>query len=456
MAWTSGHKLQDGKYTIEQELGEGGFVMTYRARDNHGRNVIIKTLNENVPCRPDFAEFQQDFINKVISLGTCTHPHLVRIDNLFPEQRLWCTVMEYIDGENLGRRVEKQGVLSEDDALQYIQQIGEALTVIHNQGFLHREVKPQNIILRPTKKEAVLINFGAPFKFIPKTSTKRFLDGFAPMEEYDNGAKRDAYTDVYGLAATLYFLLTGKVPTIPHLRVDGITLELNPSINNEVKQAILKGMELKAKDRPQSIQEWLALFPLMPLALGLSITSAAGVDYSKLRNLLAAKQWEEADKETAERMLEVAGREEEGYLNDESSDIENFPCEDLRIIDQLWVKYSNGRFGFSVQKSIWESVNRDWDKFCKGVGWLENNGEELLESDLNFTLKAPLGHLPAIFRPSTGTVKVIVDGGLVSDGGCWSEDFEPGYVDTSGSYERDWYEMYEYGDIFYRLAECGL
>jgi serine/threonine protein kinase len=450
MTWALGQRLQGGKYTIEKVLGEGNFGITYRATDNNGRYVVIKTLNDKVQGRPNFEKLQQDFIKKLISLGTYTHPHLVKIDNVFPEQRLWCTVMEYIDSVDLARLVDKQGPLPEAEALRYIEQIGNALTVIHNQGLLHREVAPQNIMLRPGQSEAVLINFGIAFEFVLKNSTKRFLHGFAPLEEYDVGAKLGAYSDVYYLAATLYFLLTGKVPTIPQFRVGGTPLDLNSSISDEVNQAILKGMELKAKDRPQSVSEWLALFCFTPLTLCLSLVSKAGVDYSKLRDLLAAKKWEEADQETGERMLQVTGKEEEGYLND--SHIDSFPCQDLRIIDQLWVKYSKGRFGFSVQKNIWESANRDWDKFCQRVGWLEQNGETFLESELNFTSMAPFGHLPAIFGPSTG--RVWVEGsGPMRDAGCWSDGFEPGWTDD-GDYERDWYEIYEYGDIFSRLEDC--
>jgi hypothetical protein len=84
------------------------------------------------------------------------------------------------------------------------------------------------------------------------------------------------------------------------------------------------------------------------------LISAKGVDYRQLDRLLASGQWKEADEETKNKMLEAAGRTEERWLR--SEDIDRFPCEDLRTIDQLWVKYSNGRFGFSVQKRIYESL----------------------------------------------------------------------------------------------------
>jgi uncharacterized caspase-like protein len=132
---------------------------------------------------------------------------------------------------------------------------------------------------------------------------------------------------------------------------------------------------------------------------GVKLVSAVGMDYGNLRDLLAAGKWKEADEETAKVMLKVAGRENEGWLDTDS--IEKFPCEDLRTIDQLWVKYSNGRFGFSVQKRIWlevggkpgESDYEVWCKFGDRVGWRVKNGW-IYYSDLTFSVNCPWGHLP--------------------------------------------------------------
>jgi hypothetical protein len=109
------------------------------------------------------------------------------------------------------------------------------------------------------------------------------------------------------------------------------------------------------------------------------LSSERGVDYTKLRDLLASGQWKKADEETLAVMLKAANREQEGYLQIKS--IKEFPCTDLRTIDQLWVKYSNGCFGFSVQKRIWESVGgklgNEYDdyeilkEFGDRVGWLK-------------------------------------------------------------------------------------
>ncbi|GGA49701.1 hypothetical protein CYANOKiyG1_68940 [Okeania sp. KiyG1] len=121
--------------------------------------------------------------------------------------------------------------------------------------------------------------------------------------------------------------------------------------------------------------------------------------YFKLREFLAAKKWREADEETYEVMLQVAGREREGRLDVE--DIDKFPCKDLHIIDQLWVKYSDGKFGFSVQKEIYQSLGGTreyginvWHEFGETVGWCKDEkwlelGDLFLEPWVHYK-----GHLP--------------------------------------------------------------
>ena len=120
---------------------------------------------------------------------------------------------------------------------------------------------------------------------------------------------------------------------------------------------------------------------------------------SKLRDLLASKKWDKADKETLKIMLQVTGREKEGWLDVAS--IQNFPCEELRAIDQLWLQFSNGRFGFSVQKRMWKSVggnlkadDKIYQAFGDRVGW-RVNGNWIQIPELSFKSSATVGHLPA-------------------------------------------------------------
>jgi hypothetical protein len=159
-------------------------------------------------------------------------------------------------------------------------------------------------------------------------------------------------------------------------------------------------MELEAGNRPQSMQDWLRLLPsTLKTSQRDDLSSDRNVDYTELRDLLAAGNWRLADEETMLVMLKAAGRDKVGRLSDES--IENFPCTDLRTIDQLWGKYSNGRFGFSVQKRIWESVGKNYENFGEAVGWRKKgwwkNFEWITYEDVIFDTKALVGHLPILF-----------------------------------------------------------
>ncbi|MEG4989876.1 serine/threonine-protein kinase [Microcoleus sp. BR0-C5] len=439
--WPPGQQIHHGKYLIEEILGGGGFGVTYRAQNlKEGKAVAIKTLNANVQGKPNFREYQTKFVNEALSLAKCSHPHVVQVYEVFPEMvgniELWCMVMELIEGIDLASHLEDNGILPEDKALPIIQQVGSALSFVHQQGFTHLDVKPQNIMIRTPPSPplvrggvrentpfssstldkggqggAVLIDFGmarqatTPGKL--RTNTNSGTNSYAPIELSEKRAELGAYTDVYSLAATLYVMLSGELPFPSQFRKQNIPLtppkQHNSEISDRVNAAIMKGMELEPQNRPQSVQEWLDLLIPKPAPPETTrVVSAVGMDYINLQNLLAAKKWKEADGETLIVMVKVAGREKEEGLDRESR--AKFPCEDLRIIDQLWVKYSNKRFGFSVQKRIYQSLGgtrqydeKVWEAFGDRVGWRKNN-EWLDYSDFDdtFSEKAPEAHLPRL------------------------------------------------------------
>lgn len=130
--------------------------------------------------------------------------------------------------------------------------------------------------------------------------------------------------------------------------------------------------------------------------------------YAHLEALLKVGLWKEADKETNQQMCQVMGRQRVRWLR--LKDIEQFPCDDLRAIDQLWVKHSNGKFGFSVQKKIWQQCgsptahDKQWEKFGEAVGWRSKGLMGMmwwkLYSELTFGTSAPTGHLPAVVCPT--------------------------------------------------------
>jgi len=170
------------------------------------------------------------------------------------------------------------------------------------------------------------------------------------------------------------------------------------------------------------------------------MVSAKGVDYRRLRDLLKAGKWQEADQETADRMCEVAGRTQEGWLR--SEDIDRFPCEDLRTIDQLWVHFSDGKFGLSVQAKIYRELGgtreydeKVWQKFGDRVGW-RVGGNWLNYSDFGFLIPLlPRALLPRARLPRGGWGLGV---GLVG----WRRGVAGGYGD-------------DFSSLAQRLVDCN-
>ncbi|NJM97372.1 MAG: serine/threonine protein kinase [Phormidesmis sp. RL_2_1] len=281
MNWPSGHLLQNGEYTIEKELGTGRFGTTYLAKHKDGTRLVIKTLSEsylNSISSPDkLNKLNNEFIQEAGKLAECKHKHIVKSGRPFLEGDRYCIAMEYIGGVSLAARDEPK--VPEAIALQYIKQVGEALIVVHENNLVHRDVQPNNILVRTRhgKSEAVLIDFGLALEFnrdltaadLAKAKTDYAAEGYTPPELYSRyDGDIGPHTDIYALAATLYDLLTGQPPISATKRKDdGIPLrsplDLDNSITPNVSQQIMRGLELSPSDRPQSMREWLISLDLI-------------------------------------------------------------------------------------------------------------------------------------------------------------------------------------------------
>lgn len=257
----------------------------------------------------------------------------------------------------------------------------------------------------------MLIDFGVSKqvagKLLSRVGTIVGTSGYAPIEQM-RGQVYPA-SDLYSLGVACVRLLTQCLP-----KEDGSDdiydalngrwiwrdrLPKNTNISPSLEQVLDKLLQDYVKNRYQSADEVLEFISFTinhPNSNNLS--SAVGVDYTKLRDLLATGKWKDADQETWFVMLKIADREKERYLREE--DIKKFPCQDLCTIDQLWLNYSNGCFGFSVQKHIWDSVGGNpnlnletWKCFGERVGWRVQNTWKPYEA-LPFSLASPMGQLP--------------------------------------------------------------
>jgi serine/threonine protein kinase/FKBP-type peptidyl-prolyl cis-trans isomerase len=261
------------RYSIQATIGQGGFGITYLAYDQKlGQEVCIKELFVSGNCTRGinftvqsqsiggftFDEFVQRFVQEAHQLARFQHPNIVGAIDIFQENGTAYTVMEYVKGETLKSKILREGALGEKEAMSLISQLLEAVEEVHSKEMLHRDIKPDNVLITPEGR-VVLIDFGSAREFVDgktTTQTAMLTPGYAPIEQYSTRAQRGPYTDIYALGATMYFLLTGEKPipvtdrnleelVAPHL--------LNQKISSQVSSAVMLAMEFKPENRFQSV-----------------------------------------------------------------------------------------------------------------------------------------------------------------------------------------------------------
>jgi serine/threonine protein kinase len=277
MVWQTGQKLQGGKYEIIKVLARGGFGITYHARHiKLNTEVVIKTPDLLQKKEIEYEQYVRQFqaegkrlakFSKRHLFSAKAHPNIVKARDYFLEDTLPCLVMDFIRGQTLMEIIKMQGPLSEAQCLIYIRQIGKALETIHKAKMVHRDAHPGNIMIQDG--QAILIDFGIAKNIIPATHSITDLAAnpdFAPYEQVYRGGKERQYTiDVYTLAATFYYAVTGKRPTPSMQRkLDDKSIlippkQINRQLSEHINKAILKGMALEKEDRPQSMSAWLQL-----------------------------------------------------------------------------------------------------------------------------------------------------------------------------------------------------
>lgn len=280
--------LQGGKYRIEKVLGQGGFGITYLATQvSLNRIIAIKELflggegqaiNErrgnqvvvsNVVNQIYFDQQKDKFKKEALRLANLNHPNLVKVHEFFEENGTAYYVMDYIDGMSLRTKLNKEGCLSENLVLNYLQQIISALEVAHKQNIWHLDIKPENIMV--DKHEHVyLIDFGAS-KHIEQGGTLTtslalaYTRSYCPPELADLTLESETsfaqalteigpWTDIYSLGATMYNLLTENIPPSSNrLYKDGRNAFIFPdNISSSIKDLIVWMMKPDREERPQN------------------------------------------------------------------------------------------------------------------------------------------------------------------------------------------------------------
>lgn len=278
-----GTKL-NGRYVIEHVIGQGGFGITYYARHeilDHAyaikefyisgycsRNTTQHTVSLQGMSDDMYDKYKQRFLDEAKTVFSLDHPNIVKVVDVFEENNTVYMVMPFIEGVSLQKMVENNGgPLPYELTVNYMGQLSDAVAYIHSKHILHRDIKPDNVLITSDNK-VMLIDFGSAREFVnDKTQrhTSILTQGYAPLEQYNSVSRKGNYTDIYALGGVYYFCLTGTTPVDATARLlesgtgdDPLKQpkDLNPNVTEEVNRTIMKAMELRPENRHQTVKEF--------------------------------------------------------------------------------------------------------------------------------------------------------------------------------------------------------
>ena len=260
-------KRLDGRYEIHELIGVGGMAYVYKAYDRvEGRWVAIKILKEEFSNNSDFL---RRFRNESKAIAVLNHPNIVKVYDVSFGDQIQYIVMEFIDGITLKEYIEQEGTIRWQEAVHFTTQILMALECAHEKGIIHRDIKPQNIMLLQDGTIKVA-DFGIA-RFL-QSETQTMTDKAIGSVHYiaPEQASGDYITDkadIYSVGVMLYEMLTGKLPFVADNAVSVALMqlqakpvmprELNPSIPRGLEQITMRAMEKNPVDRFQSAGEML-------------------------------------------------------------------------------------------------------------------------------------------------------------------------------------------------------
>ncbi len=284
------HNLREntiiGNYRIKRILGEGSFGITYLAEDiSLGLKVVIKeyfpnefamrtgdsTITSKSKSKEDFSKGMQRFKEEAQTLAKFNHPSIVKILGYLEANDTAYFVMEYEEGIDLSDYMKQHGTpFSQEEILSIMMPILEGLKEVHKLNFLHRDIKPGNILMR-TDTFPVLIDFGASKLALGEASksiTSMLTEGYAPLEQYSADIKKQGpFTDLYAVGAVIYKMITGEVipssQTRSYAMLSGEGDPYRPLNSLKIKgydESFLKAVDrtllVNAKERPQNVEEF--------------------------------------------------------------------------------------------------------------------------------------------------------------------------------------------------------
>jgi serine/threonine-protein kinase len=262
-------ELIAGRYELEELVGTGGMSSVYRAHDRLlERHVALKVLHQQYMADGDYVE---RFRREARAVAQLSHPNIVTVIDRGEQENRQFIVFEYVDGENLKSLLEREGRLSENAAIQLVLQIARGLSFAHVRGLVHRDVKPQNVLLDEDGR-AKVTDFGIARSLgvqagLTQTGTVMGTSDYISPEQA-RGGHADEQSDIYSLGAVLYELLTCEVPypgdnfvavAMRHINEPPPSVrERRPDVSPRLDEAVRRAMAKEPRDRFPSMDAFAA------------------------------------------------------------------------------------------------------------------------------------------------------------------------------------------------------
>ena len=280
LALPQGTRIRD--FEFHRVLGHGGFGITYLGwnvtldipvaikeylpADLATREQDLSVVPQTSQAAADFQWGLERFLDEARTLARFQHPNIVRVHQYFEAHGTAYIVMDYVEGEDLSAYLTRKGTLSEAELKAILSPLLDALEVIHGADFLHRDIKPGNIVLRDADGSPVLLDFGSARQAIGAKSrpvTSIVTPGYAPIEQYSSQGRQGPWTDIYALGGVCYRALTGQMPDDATNRVRNdplipVAKRCAGQVNGAFLSAIDHALEVDEGNRPQSVAAWRA------------------------------------------------------------------------------------------------------------------------------------------------------------------------------------------------------
>lgn len=248
----------DGKYKILNKVGQGGMSYVYLAmNEKANKQWAVKEVRKDGVI--DFEAVKQGLVAEIDILKRLSHPHLPSIVDVIDTDDTFIIIMDYIEGKSLKDRLDEYGAQPQDKVIEWAKQLCDVLGYLHSRqpAIIYRDMKPANIMLKPDGT-ITLVDFGTAREFKGKNAADTAClgtAGYAAPEQFGKmGRESDPRTDIYGLGATLYHLVTGMNPCEPPYTIKPIR-QINPGLSGGFEKIILKCTERNPDDRYQSAAE---------------------------------------------------------------------------------------------------------------------------------------------------------------------------------------------------------